>query len=72
MLYTRKKVCLVFLILILAHFKCRGVHDLKPHVSEDEYERLINFMYLETKEAVNEFSEWVKGLNNPKVQGSSI
>jgi len=50
----------------------RGVHDLKPYVTDDEYDRLINFMYLETKEDVDEFSAWVKSLDTPKIQGSFI
>jgi hypothetical protein len=50
----------------LAH---RGIHDLKSYVTDEEYERLINFMYLETREEVDKFSEWVKSLTNPKVQG---
>ncbi|KAF8815556.1 hypothetical protein BYT27DRAFT_7040626, partial [Phlegmacium glaucopus] len=41
---------------------------LKSYVTDEEYEHLINFMYLETKEEVNEFSAWVKSLTNPKVQ----
>ena len=48
------------------------MHDLKPYVTDDEYDRLINFMYLETKEHVDEFSAWVKNLNNPKIQGLFI
>jgi len=51
---------------------CRGIHDLKPYVIDDEYARLINFMYLETKEEVDEFAAWVKSLDNPKVQGLFI
>jgi len=48
---------------------CRGIHDLKSYVKDEEYERLINFMYLETSEEVDKFSSWVKSLTNPKVQG---
>ena len=48
----------------------RGIHDLKSYVTDKEYDRIINFMYLETKEEVDEFSAWVKSLTNPKVQGS--
>ena len=50
-------------------FECRGIHDLKSYVTDEEYDRLINFMYLETKEEVDKFSAWVRSLTNPKVQG---
>jgi len=52
------------------YLACRGIHDLKSYVTDEEYERLINFMYLETREEIDEFSAWVKSLTNPKVQGS--
>jgi hypothetical protein len=49
------------------------VHDLKPYVTDDEhYDCLINFMYLETKEHVDEFLAWVKSLDNPNIQGLFI
>ncbi|PPQ69339.1 hypothetical protein CVT26_002571, partial [Gymnopilus dilepis] len=47
---------------------CPGVEDLKSHVPEDEFKRLRGFLYLKTKEKVDEFTQWVKSLNNPKVQ----
>ena len=74
MLYARKEVPVHpyfhrIWSLVNNYFECRGIHDLKSYVADEEYERLINFMYLETKEEVNEFSAWVKSLTNPKVQG---
>jgi hypothetical protein len=61
-----------FIPTALANGISRGIHDLMPYVIDDEYDRLINFMYLETKEAVDEFSAWIKTLDNLKVQGLSI
>ncbi|KAF8909313.1 hypothetical protein CPB84DRAFT_1703009 [Gymnopilus junonius] len=46
----------------------RGVEDLKPHVTDEQFSRLRNFLYMETKEEVDKFSEWIKSLNIPKVQ----
>jgi hypothetical protein len=50
----------------------RGVHDLKPHVTDDQYRCLVDFMYLETKQEVDEFAAWVKTLGNTKVQGACL
>lgn len=47
----------------------RGIHDLKGSVTDSEYQRLSNFMYLKTKREVDVFSDWVKALGKPKVQG---
>lgn len=76
MLYTREEVCgrlpiSSFLFgFRLTIIDCRGIHDLKSYVTDEEYDRLINFMYLETKEEVDKFSAWVRSLTNPKVQGT--
>lgn len=48
----------------------RGVHSLKPSVTDKQYEKIINFPYLESKEEVNKFSDWIKSLGIPKVQGT--
>ena len=61
-----------FILFTVADRFYRGIHDLKPYVIDDEYARLINFMYLETKEEVDKFAAWVKSLDNPKVQGLFI
>jgi len=48
----------------------RGIHDLKPYVSTNEYERIMEFFYLDSETKVEEFKEWIKGLKNLKVQGT--
>ncbi|KAF8161444.1 hypothetical protein B0H34DRAFT_840756 [Crassisporium funariophilum] len=64
---TAEEIIEFFIRACYTHAK-RGIHDLKPYVTDEEYEHIINFMYLETKEEVDKFSAWVKGLKNPKVQ----
>ncbi|KAF9481142.1 hypothetical protein BDN70DRAFT_976125 [Pholiota conissans] len=56
-----------FIRLCYTHAK-RGVLELKPHVSQDDYNRLINFVYLESEEQIQEFSTWIQGLEIPKVK----
>ncbi|KAF8150842.1 hypothetical protein B0H34DRAFT_801761 [Crassisporium funariophilum] len=64
---TAEEIIEYFIRACYTHAK-RGVHDLKPYVTDNEYQRLSNFMYLKSKQEVEEFSAWVKGLNIPKVQ----
>jgi hypothetical protein len=47
----------------------RSVHSLKHSVTNKQYERIINFPYLESREEVDKFSDWIKSLCIPKVQG---
>ncbi|KIK66252.1 hypothetical protein GYMLUDRAFT_239237 [Collybiopsis luxurians FD-317 M1] len=57
-------------ILRICHVHCkRGVDNLKNKVTPEQYLKLINFMYLPSKEAAKEFTDWVKGLGHPQVQG---
>ena len=47
----------------------RGVHSLKHCVTNKQYKKIINFPYLESKKEVDKFSDWIKSLGIPKVQG---
>lgn len=47
----------------------RGVDNLKNKVTPEVYNRLMKFMYLPSKEAVHEFTEWVASLNQAQVKG---
>lgn len=44
-----------------------GVHDLKPYVDDAQYKRLLNFVYLESEDQINDLSDWIKSLNIKKV-----
>lgn len=71
--HAKRSVCFLnFWLSINSTFFIRGVHDLKPHVTEEQFDRLMNFVYMKSKEEVNEFSKWIESLNNPKVQGSTF
>ena len=72
MLCSRKTVHIPFLQLVyltVLHI-LRGIHDLKPYNSTEEYEHIMEFFYLDSEAKVEEFKEWVRGLKNPKVQGT--
>ncbi|KAF9479178.1 hypothetical protein BDN70DRAFT_984560 [Pholiota conissans] len=64
---TAEEIVEYFVRSCYTHAK-RGVHDLRTYVNDEAYDRLMNFLYLETKEEVDNFSAWVKGLKIPKVQ----
>ncbi|KAF8175111.1 hypothetical protein BJ912DRAFT_1075466 [Pholiota molesta] len=64
---TPEELVPYFVRLCYTHTK-RGIHDLQGSVTDEDYKRLINFMYLETKEEIDEFSNWIPTLKNPKVQ----
>ncbi|KAJ3839444.1 hypothetical protein F5878DRAFT_724507 [Lentinula raphanica] len=52
----------------ICHVHCkRGVDNLKGKVSPEVHERLMQFMYLPNKEAVEAFTAWITELNQPQV-----
>ncbi|KAJ7511946.1 hypothetical protein B0H11DRAFT_1899441 [Mycena galericulata] len=51
----------------ISHCK-RGVHQLKPHVTNEVFTRLMDFPYMKTQEDVDKFTEWIAGLKIKKVQ----
>lgn len=56
-------------IPLILLFVLRPVHDFKSLVSSD-YNRLLDFVYIGSKEALAEFSAFVKRLGVKKIQGS--
>ncbi|KAJ6530760.1 hypothetical protein B0H19DRAFT_1328025 [Mycena capillaripes] len=46
----------------------RAIHDFKGLVTPPQYERLMNFMYLDSKECLDEFSKFVKDFGHKKIQ----
>ncbi|KAJ3717519.1 hypothetical protein C8R42DRAFT_644744 [Lentinula raphanica] len=53
--------------ILLTAFYFRGVDNLKGKISPEVHEWLMQFMYLPTKEAVEEFTAWIGSLNQPQV-----
>ncbi|KAJ7865921.1 hypothetical protein B0H14DRAFT_3442728 [Mycena olivaceomarginata] len=49
--------------ICFSHLK-RGIPEL-PHLPHDDYQRIANFMYLETPAAAEEFKVWIKTLPDP-------
>ncbi|KAF7359625.1 hypothetical protein MVEN_00686300 [Mycena venus] len=45
-----------------------AIHDFKGLVTPAQYERLSDFMYIDSKERLNDFSKFVKGLGVKKIQ----
>ncbi|EEB92121.1 hypothetical protein MPER_09420 [Moniliophthora perniciosa FA553] len=39
----------------------------KPAVTDEDYKRLLNFVHLDSREAVNDFSSWVHELGNKNI-----
>ncbi|KAJ7456176.1 hypothetical protein FB451DRAFT_1564753 [Mycena latifolia] len=58
-----------FIKLCTTHAK-RAVLDFKSLVSEQDYTRLMDFVYIDSAEALAEFSEFVRGLGVKKIQGA--
>jgi hypothetical protein len=50
----------------------RAIHDFKAMVSPADYARLMDFMYIDSKEKLDEFSKFVKDLGVKKIQGEPI
>ncbi|KAJ7878223.1 hypothetical protein B0H13DRAFT_1892847 [Mycena leptocephala] len=58
-----------FIKLCTTHAK-RGVLDFRSLVSEEDYQRLMDFVYIDSAEKLDEFSEFVRGLGVKKIQGA--
>ncbi|KAJ7746136.1 hypothetical protein DFH07DRAFT_1063038 [Mycena maculata] len=56
-----------FVKICYRHSK-EAIHDFKGMVTPAQYERLMDFMYLDSKEHLNEFSKFVKDLGIKKIQ----
>ncbi|KAJ7799947.1 hypothetical protein B0H13DRAFT_2390684 [Mycena leptocephala] len=56
-----------FIKLCMTHAK-RGVLDFRSLVSEEDYQRLMDFVYIDSAEKLDEFSEFVRGLGVKKIQ----
>jgi len=50
----------------------RAILDFKGMVTPAQYDHLMNFMYIESKESLAEFSDFVKKLGIKKIQGAYI
>lgn len=48
----------------------RAILDFKGMVTPAQYDRLMNFMYIDSKESLDEFSDFVKKLGVKKIQGA--
>jgi len=49
----------LYIRLVLTNFLCSGIHDLRPHVNDEQYSRLLDFTSLESESQIEEFSAWV-------------
>ena len=50
----------------------RAVLDFEGLVGPEEYHQLLNFPYLESREQVDKFTYFVRGLNIKKINGSIL
>ncbi|KIK65925.1 hypothetical protein GYMLUDRAFT_70176 [Collybiopsis luxurians FD-317 M1] len=57
---------------IMKHISCicltHCIHDLRHEVTEEGYQCLMNFPYLQSDMDIGEFTAWVKSLNKCKVE----
>lgn len=47
--------------------RSRGIHDLRPHVNDEQYCRLMEFTSLESESQIKDFSVWVTEMGKPQV-----
>lgn len=45
---------------------------LHKYLTDDQYERLRNFMYLKTPADVREFEKWVESLHIKEIDGTAF
>jgi hypothetical protein len=74
--YTRQKVSQPELVTLLLYTHLdafyRAIKDFEALVSGEDYARLMNFPYLESREQVDKFTLFVRGLNIKKISGKFI
>lgn len=46
-----------------------AILDFKSLVSEQDYQRLMDFVYIDSKESLESFSQFVRSLGVKKIQG---
>ncbi|KAJ7120620.1 hypothetical protein C8R43DRAFT_1151551 [Mycena crocata] len=66
-LAAAEKVAPEIIKLCTTHGK-RGVLELKPLVSESDFQRLMDFIYIDSPEGIEEMSEFVRSLGIQKIQ----
>ena len=44
-----------------------GIHDLRPHVNDEQYHCLMDFTSMESESEIEDFSEWVAEMGKPQV-----
>ncbi|KAJ7509224.1 hypothetical protein B0H11DRAFT_1847103 [Mycena galericulata] len=62
-----EKVAQYFIKICWRHSK-EPVHDFRSLVSNADYNRLLDFVYIDSKQALDDFSTFVKGLGVKKIQ----
>lgn len=56
-----------------SHVFFSGILELKGQLTnEEDFQRIMNFMYVESQEELDRFSAWIHGLRKPKVQGMCL
>ncbi|KAF7326552.1 hypothetical protein MVEN_02608400 [Mycena venus] len=57
-----------YFVKVCCRHSKEAIHDFKGLVTPAQYERLSDFMYIDSKERLNDFSKFVKGLGVKKIQ----
>ena len=55
----RSEIKFCYICLVSTNFLHSGIHNLRPHVDDEQYRRLLDFTSLESESQIEEFSAWV-------------
>lgn len=47
----------------------RGILDLRSHLTEEQFQRVLNFQYMKSEAEVQDFAGWIASLGIKKLSG---
>lgn len=50
----------------------RGILDLRSYLTEEQFQRVLNFQYMKSEAEVQDFAEWVASLGIKKLSGEYV
>ncbi|KAJ7225152.1 hypothetical protein C8J57DRAFT_1590385, partial [Mycena rebaudengoi] len=69
---TPASVVATYFVKVCYRHSKEAIHDFKGMVTPADYARLMDFMYIDSKDKLEEFSKFVKDLGVKKIQGQFL
>ncbi|KAE9401107.1 hypothetical protein BT96DRAFT_992466 [Gymnopus androsaceus JB14] len=67
-IHTSKAQEIIKGTVLASRFNFSSIHSLHSEVTEEQYNRLMNFPFLTSEMELEEFTQWIRSLKKKKVQ----